>query len=73
MAHNENGQLHVPMEMYRVVGIRPDGVRELCAAAVNKEIADTVAGLERKIRNYADVLIEPDGLDNGGKLSREWK
>jgi len=32
--------------MYRVVGVGTDGARELCAAAVSREIAETVAALE---------------------------
>jgi hypothetical protein len=59
--------------VYRVVGVNTDGSRELCAAGVCKEIAETVAALERKIRNYAEVLVEPDGeVHGGGKRSRQW-
>jgi hypothetical protein len=59
--------------MYRAVGVRADGTRELCAAAVSKEIAETIAALERKIRNYSEVVVEPDdGATNCGKRSRIW-
>src|SRR5580765_4679070 len=73
MASHDDRQSLPPAGAYRVVGVLANGSRELCAAGVSRQIAETVAALERKIRNYTEILVEPDDdIPSGGKRSRRW-
>lgn len=63
----------IPQDAYRVVGVRPDGVHEVCAAGVSRQTAESVATTVRSMRNYTQVLIESESdHPEAGTRSREW-
>ena len=52
---------------YQVVGVRPDGSRELCGARLSRQTADSMASTLRTMRNYTDVLIEQESASTQPK------
>lgn len=48
--------------LFCVLGMRADGVLEVCAAKVTRATADSVAStLHNMGRNYSDILVQEDG------------
>ena len=60
-------------EAFRVIGVRPDGKREICAAGVTRQTAESVATTVRSMRSYAEIVIEQE-IDNpdAGASSQQW-
>lgn len=58
---------------FQVIGVRPDGTRDICAARVSQTVAESAASTLRtmKDRGYVEVLViqEPDE----SPYAKSWK
>lgn len=58
---------------FQVIGVRPDGSRELCGARLSRQAAESMVSTLRTMtaRGYVDVLLEQEP-DDPGPYGKSW-
>jgi len=54
-----------PRELYRVIGLRADGMRDVRASNLGKETAEAVQALAQKSGLFVRVMIEKQAREEG--------